>query len=222
MKIELDNFIIESDIFINYFDDIVNCIVENEKRILSFFKLEKLPKKVIILILSYDTFKDFIVSKYGEILSYVCGDSDSKTNTIRILNIEDQIKYTIHKDACVEVIKNTALHEIVHQCHHVYHTDYRQTIWFSEGLANNISNQKYNLISLDECDFDKLQNDFRHYHGSYRFSYTITNYILNNYSEEEIEKLYKDPDYVRKKADEIFDGAKIWVNNILNSKSIKK
>ena len=52
MKQELENFIIESDIRLNYFNDIINCIINNEKRILDFFKLEKLPKKVNILIFS--------------------------------------------------------------------------------------------------------------------------------------------------------------------------
>lgn len=215
MKKELDNFIIESDIQLDYFDDVVMAIIENEKRILDFFKLEKLPNRVKILILSYKPFKEFIVSKYGEILSYVSGDSDSATNTIRILNIDDQIKYTTHKDADIKRIKDTALHEIVHQCHHVYHTDYRQTTWFAEGLATNISNQNYKIQDLNECDFDKLKNDFRHYKGSYRYAYTIVNYILNNYSDEEIEELYKNPEYLREKANIIFEGAKIWTNSKL-------
>lgn len=221
MKKELDNFIIESDIDLDYFDEIVNYIIENENRLLNFFKLDKLPHKVNILILSYAPFKDFIISKYGEILSYICGDSNSSTHTIRILNVDDQIKYTTHKDADVERIKDTVLHEIVHQCHHVYHTDYtgyRQTTWFSEGLATNISNQKYEIQDLNQCDFDKLKTDFRHYKGSYKYAYTIVNYILNNYSDEEIEKLYKNPDYVREKANIIFEEAKIWANNQSNRK----
>ena len=183
--------------------------------------LEKLPNKVKILILSYEPFKDFIVSKYGEILSYICGDSNSSTHTIRILNVDDQIKYTTHKNADIERIKDTALHEIVHQCHHIYHTDYtgyKQTTWFSEGLATNISNQKYEIQDLSQCDFDKLKADFRHYKGSYRYAYTIVNYVLNNYSNEEIERLYKNTDYVRECANKIFEEAKIWVNNKLNAK----
>ena len=119
MKKELENFIIESDIQLDYFNDIVEHIAKNEQRILDFFKLKKLPQKVKILILSYEPFKEYIVSKYGEILSYICGDSNSSTCTIRILNVDDQIKYTTHKDADVERIKDTALHEIVHQCHHI-------------------------------------------------------------------------------------------------------
>jgi len=221
MKIELDNFIIESDIELDYFNDVVNHIIENEKRIFNFFKLEKLPNKVKIYIISYKPFKDFVISKYGEIMDYVSGDSDSKTNTIRILNIADQIKYTTHKDANVDKIKGTALHEIVHQCHHVYHNDYRQTTWFSEGLATNISNQDYTIKNLEECDFDKLRSDFRHYKGAYSFSYTLVNYILNNYSEEEISNLYTNPDYLRSRADIIFDEAKAWIYGRLNNKTIK-
>lgn len=218
MKKELDNFIIESDIYIDYFDEIINHIVENEKRILYFFKLEKLPEKVTIKILSYEPFKEFVVSKYGEILEYVSGDSDSKSRTVRILNVKDQIKYTKHKDASVDKIKATTLHEIVHQCHRVYHNDYRGTTWFSEGLATNLSNQDYELKNLNECDFDKLRTDFRHYKGSYGFSYTLVNFILNNYSDEEITKLYKNPNYLRERAERIFEEAKIWVNKQLIKK----
>lgn len=218
MKRELENFIIESDVQLNYFNDVVDYIARNEKRILDFFKLKKLPSKVKILILSYEPFKEFIISKYGEILSYICGDSNSSTHTIRILNIDDQIKYTTHKDADVEKIQDTVLHEIVHQCHHIYITDYtsyKQTTWFSEGLATNISNQKYEIQDLNQCNFEELKNDFRHYKGSYRYAYTIVNYILNNYSDEEIERLYKNPDYVRESANRIFEEAKIWANSKL-------
>ena len=214
MKVELDNFIIESDKQLDYFDEIVDHIKSNESKILSFFNLDKLPNKVNIKLVSYEPFKEFIISKYGEILEYVCGDSDAKSYTIRILNVDDQIKYTNHKDASVDQIKSTALHEIVHQCHHVFHNDYRRITWFLEGLATNLSNQKYEICSLDDCDFDMLRSDFRHYSNAYQFSYTLVNYILNNYSDDEIERLCKDPDYLRSRADKIFDEAKKWVNSI--------
>ena len=170
-----------------------------------------------ILILSYQPFKKFIISKYGEILEYVSGDSDSPTNTIRILNIDDQLKYTVHKNADINKIKRTILYEIVHQCHHVYHNDYKQIAWFAEGLATNISNQEYELQRLEECNFFKLKNDFRHYNGNYKFSYTIVNYILKNYSEEEIIKLYSNLDYLRARADIIFEEAKAWLNDQLGN-----
>lgn len=97
----------------------------------------------------------------------------------------------------------------------LYHNDYWQIIWFSEGLATNLANQNYEIRDLNKCDFDKLKNDFRHYKGSYIYAYTIVNYVLNNYSNEEIEKLYKDPNYLREKSSKIFEEAKSWTNNIL-------
>lgn len=208
MKKELDNFIIESDIELDYFDTIIKHITNNEKRLFDFFNIDKLPNKVKIYIMSYKSFKEFIISKYGEILDYIIGDSDSRSNTIRILNIDDQIKYTIHKNANIEELKGSILHEIVHQCQGVYNKDYRETTWFSEGLATNLSGQHYKLENLNNCDFNKLKTDFKHYKGSYRYSYTIVNYILNNYTKDEIEKLYKNSDYIRSKADEIFEEAK--------------
>ena len=59
---ELDNFIIESDKELDYFEDVVNHIIENERRVFEFFKLDKLPNKVRIMILSYEPFKEFVVS----------------------------------------------------------------------------------------------------------------------------------------------------------------
>ena len=76
----------------------------------------------------------------------------------------------------------------------------------------------YKLCKFTEhksSDFDKLKNDFSHYKGSYIYAYTIVNYVLNNYSNEEIEKLYKNPNYLREKSSKIFEEAKSWTNNIL-------
>lgn len=211
MRQELDNFIIESDLELDYFWELVNYIKEREKYILDFFDLDKLPNKVSILILSYEPFKTWIVSKYGEILDYISGDSDSKTNTIRVLNIDGQKKYTIHKNANIDEIKKTLIHEIVHQCHHLYHTDYNQTSWFSEGLAKNLANQSNKPVNLDECDFNQLKKDFRHYKGNYGYASLIVEYILNNYSKEEVKKLYSDPTYLRNNADRLFNEAKEYM-----------
>ena len=46
----------------------------------------------------------------------------------------------------------------------------------------------------------------------------IVNYALNNYSNEEIEKLYKNLEYVKENANKIFEEAKVWANNKLNTK----
>lgn len=222
MRRELDNFIIQSDIELDYFNEVVDHISKNEKRILDFFRLEKLSIKINIMILTYGVFKEFIVSKYGEILNYVSGDSDSPTKTIRILNVDDQKKYTIHKDASVESIKGTALHEIVHQCHHTIQKCERETIWFSEALALNLSDQKNNEMDLNNCDFNELKKNFNHYKNSYPFAYTIGKYLFENYSDDELFKLSSDAEYLKMKTDLIFEEAKEWMNKKYRLNSNKK
>ncbi len=84
MRKVLNNSIIESKIYISYFDDIVSCINENEKRIFKFFRLKKLSNKVNIRIVEFNEFKKYIISKYGEYHDYVRADTDKNTNTIMI------------------------------------------------------------------------------------------------------------------------------------------
>ena len=213
MRRELNNFIIESDVNIPYFEEIVDHILSNEKDLLEFFNLEHFNNKVTISLMSYEPFKNFILNKYGDIAPWTRGDSDYNTNTIRVLNIEDQLKYTSHKDADLEQLKDTILHEIVHSCQNEYHRDFRETIWFAEGLATNLSNQKYSLVSLEDCDFNELKNKFHYYKGGYAYAYTIVNYILINYSKEEIDRLYSDPNYLRANADRLFIEAKEFSYN---------
>ena len=201
---ELDNFIIESTNTIDYFDDIVSSIIDNEKEILNFFKLDRLENKCHIIIMNYDTFKEFIIKKYGYIKEYMRADADHNTNTIRVLDINDQIKYTTHKDANVDNTLKTILHEIVHICHDEINTDYNETIWFNEGIATNISKQNYKLVSLDDCDFNMLKKDFSNVKNNYSYAYTIVNYILNNYDKEEIYRFCKDSSYLRERSNELF------------------
>ena len=215
MERELENFIVTSDKELQYFDDVVNHITENEKRILKFFKLEKLPQKVEIQILSYEPFKEFIITNRHKMPDFVCGNSDFDNKVIRLLNIEDRIKYTIHKNTSVDSFEKTVLHEIAHQCHSVHNNDSFQTKWFREGLASNLANQRYKPQDINKCDFVKLKEEFDNYESYYSYPYScaIVNYVLLNYPEEEIEKLYSNSDYLRERTDSIFEEAKTWINN---------
>ena len=213
MKRELNNFIIEGINNIDYFDDIVNYITENEKEIFSFFRINKLSKKCHIQILNYDLFKKYIINKYGDIKDYIRADTDYNSYTINILDIDDQIKYTTHKEVSVKELLRIILHEMIHICHDEINHDYSETIWFYEGIATNLSKQDYKLINLDECDFDKLKIDFGSVKNNYKYAYTIVNYIINNCSSEEVYKLCKDSNYLRDRSNELFKKAKESMQN---------
>ncbi len=211
---ETNNFIIKSDKDIKYFNDVVSNIIIKEKEVLSFFNLNKLVPKINIVFMNYESFKSFIINKYGSIKSYVRADADNETKTIRVLVIEDQIKYTTHKDANISDLLSLIIHEIVHMCHNQICADYNQTIWFYEGIATNLSNQNYSLINLNNCDFDKLKNNFSEVKNNYSYAYTIVKFILNNYKKEEIVKLYSNANYLREKSNNIFIEAKSWYNSL--------
>ena len=211
---ELDNFVVTSEIKLDYFADIVNYLKENERPILDFFGLSKLPKKYQIKILEYPAFRAFIVKKYGLIQDYVRGDTDVKSSTIVILTLEDQLKYTSHKDTNLEEMLEMIMHEFIHACNNEVSKITRENIWLREGLATNLAHQDYEIVDLRPCDFARLKKDFNGYgHGSYGFAYTIVNYILNNYSKPEINRLLTDNDYLVNRADDIFLEATTWVLN---------
>ena len=211
---ELDNFIIESSVEISYFDDIVRFILKNEKDALEFFGLRELPKKFNIKIMSYEEFKNEEIKRFGEVKDYIRGITDGLNNTIMILSVEDQIKYTTHKTSTLEDTLKMILHEIIHACNSAINNDFFKTIWFKEGLATNLAKQNYSLMDLSMCNFELLKNDFNNYgKNKYAYAYTIVNYVLNNYDKETIMKLITDSNYLRNNSNKLFEEAKNYTQN---------
>lgn len=214
---ELDNVIVESNINIDYFDEIINYIKSNEKEILNFFSLSGLKEKYQVKILDYKSFKDFELAKYACVKDYVRGDTDADTRTIRIMDLNDQRKFTTHTDtdANLDEILKMIMHEFVHACNDEVKMWVRKTIWFHEGLATNLAHQDYEITDLETCDFEKLEWNFNGYgSGSYSYAYTIVNYLLNNYSHEEVIYFVKEPDYLIENSKTIFNQAKEWAKKM--------
>lgn len=209
LNTKTENFIIESDKEINYFDEIVENVKEFEKKLLEYFELKKLESKYTISIVKYDAFKDLMIKKKGCIKGYERGNTNYESRKITILDIEDQIKHTSHTDSnledCIKMIK----HEMVHAFNSDFNHDYRQTLWFMEGLATNLAKQNYKVINLSNCDFEKLKNDWYNYGKSnYNCAYTIVRYMLEVFSKDEVLEYVTDSNFLRANADKIFEKAK--------------
>ncbi len=230
MEKRFDNYILKCNFDLYYFDDIVNYLKENESKILSFFGIDKLNNPCTIEIMNWEDFEKFQIEKTGGVKEYKCGDTDINTNSIRVLLLEDQRIHTTHKNATLEDTLNTVLHEFVHICHANVQKYDRSLIWFFEGIATNLVDKNYEMPDLSECDFNKLVNDFKNFgKGSYKYSYTIVKYILNNYSKEEIFRLLHDSEYLLENANKIFEEVKnrrkdnrMLEGNMLKDKNIKK
>ena len=210
--VELDNFIIKSEEDLPYFDDIVNHVQNVEVEIMEFFGLKELNPKETFEIMRYEPFKNYYLNSKGckEIPYYVRGYTGIRNGLhyIKVLDIDDQIKYTSHKDSSLEDTLLMISHEIVHACDIVNPGEFfYKTKWFREGLATNLSHQKYECVDLSKCNFDKLVNNWNEY-SEYKYAYTIVNYILNNYSHEEVMRMDKNTEYLLSICDEIFENAK--------------
>lgn len=214
MHKELANVVIESNIKIDYFDEIINYIKSNEKEVLDFFGLTGLAEKYQVKILDYKSFKAFEIKKYGYSKDYVIGDTDAKTKTIRIMDLNDQRKFTTHKDANLDTLLKMIMHEFVHACNDEIEMWTRKTIWFHEGLATNLSHQNYSITNLEDCDFEQLELNFNNYGKcNYSYAYTIVNYLFTTYSYEEIMRFVKEPNYLIDNSERIFTEAKDWVKS---------
>ena len=216
MEKRFDNYILKCRFDLYYFEDIVNYLNNHEKEILSFFVIDKLEKPCTIEIMNWKDFEKFQNEKMGGIKEFRRGDTDVNSSSIRILLLEDQILHTTHKNATLEDTLKTVLHEFIHICHASVQKYDRRLLWFFEGIATNLAKNNYEICDLSECDFDKLMNDFNSYgKGRYKYSYTIVNYILNNYSKKEINRLITDSNYLLENANSIFEEVK-KINNSLN------
>ena len=205
---QTENFVIDSNIELDYFDEVVSYIILHEKEILDFFNLDRFPKKCHISLLDYDAFKQMEEKMFGKIINYIRGITSGNGDII-ILNVDDQIKYTTHKDATLDNTLKMILHEVVHSANAIANNDFDETTWFREGLATNLSKQNYSLVDLSTCDFNLLKKDFNSYgKNNYNFAYTIVYYILNNCDKSEIKKLVLDSNYLRDNANRLFEEAK--------------
>ena len=218
--IETKNLIFEDYTDISYFSDLVFYVDEHETEILNFFKMPKLQIKWKVLILTFEDFKNTMIKYYGYYKDFMAGHSKSSDKTIRILNVEDQIKYTKHKDSTIEKLKKQIIHEFVHACYSETVGYRKETHWFNEGLATYLSHQDRDFEDISNIDFNLLKTDFNKF-GSYGYtcSYLIVKYLFKNYSKDEIDKLVFTPDYLIEKTDDIFSEAKEWIKQQINSRN---
>ena len=134
--------------------------------------------------------------------------ADTYDGNINLLEISEAKKTKEHLDMDMDEFTKCILHEFVHSCQQEWNFNSNGTSWFWEALATNLSGQDYSIVSLDNCDFEKLKSDFNGTKNGYSYSYTLGKYMLENYSNDELLEYIKNPDSLKKDADNIFAKAK--------------
>jgi len=136
----------------------------------------------------------------------MCADTDD--GNINLFDISEARTSTEHKDMDLDEFLKCILHEFVHSCQQEWSPNSNGTSWYWESLATNLSNQDYSPVSLVDCDFEKLKGDFNGTKNGYSYSYTLGKYMLENYSKDKLLEYVKNPDLLKRDADDIFQAAK--------------
>ena len=209
MRISLDSFTIEYDKEISYIPDIISRLEDITSEILEFFELEKLSqKKKVVIFTDREKYKEHILQFIPEFKEWMC--ADTYDGNINLLEISEARKSKDHADMDLNEFIKCIVHEFVHlcqqECNHEQDTD--GTVWYWEALATNLSGQDYNPVSLDDCDFEQLKNDFNNTEGGYSYSYTIGKYMLENYSKDKLLEYVRNPFLLKKDMNDIFEAAK--------------
>ena len=221
-KFETNSLIIEDQTNISYFNDITSYIEEHEQEILNVFRISNLSPKWKVKFISFKEFENIMNTYYGQYEDYMAGNSNSYRREILLLNIEDQVKYTRHKEADIEHLQKQCIHEFIHACYSEVVGQGNTIHWFNEGLATYLSHQDRMFIDISDTDFNLLLNDFNKTHGKgYTPSYLMVKYLFENYSSEEIYKLIAEPNYLIENTSKIINESVEWINKQLNNKTKK-
>lgn len=209
MKTQIKDFIIESTVNINYFDDIVDSIQNNLDYFYNFFEIKSFSKKWDINIVDYETFK-----KENTILKpYIVGITSYDFNKITILNIEDQKLYTTHKDTTLDDTLRMINHEVVHAFTDELCSNIIPPVWFKEGLATNLSNQLYGYVDMSNISIEDMNDEnFHSTDFNYNHANSMVKYLLDNYPKEEILKFISNPEYLYINGNEILLNTQRYYN----------
>ena len=209
MVLEKNNFIIEYDENISYIPEIVDYLESKTNDIMSFFEIDKLSsKRKIVVYNDLELYKKHI-EEYFDYQDYMCADTND--GNINLLSKEEAHKTKEHKDMTIDDLKKTILHEFVHICQQekeIEHIDY-DIVWFWEALATNLGNpERFTKIEIKATNEEI--NDFNSLQSNYLTAFTIGNYMLDNYSHEQILEYIKYPKLLLSDSSQILDDARDW------------
>ena len=217
MILEKNNFIITCDENNSYILEVVDYLESKIGSIMNFFELDSLNSKIKIVI--YDDLEKYKkhIEQFYEYQDYMCADTND--GNINLLSLEAAHKTKEHSNMTINELKSTILHEFVHICQQeseLEHLD-NDIVWFWEALATNLGNPEEFSGILINATNEEI-NDFNTLYQNYPIAYTIGNYILENYSHEDILEYVKYPSKLLLDSKNILDSAREW--SIQNKKNI--
>lgn len=172
-------------------DQIYNTLLLNLDSILRFFRLKKLKNKVDVII--YSTIEDYIVHinkcKHSYYEWMIADTFDRKIN---IMSIDACRKTNSHRIMSLEDYSKLIVHEFVHICQQEVNANSYGCEWFWEALATNLSGQYMKPTDV-LCTKDELMFNYVNIPNAYAISYNLGQYMLQNLSHDLIYEYISNP-----------------------------
>ncbi len=187
-------------------EEISSILLENMKRIMGFFRLEKLEKKISIV----------IYSEIGEYIPHVekCGQTyyewmiaDTFDGRIHILSLEACRQSSSHARLSREEYARLIVHEFVHICQQQVEPNCYGCIWFWEALATNLAGQAMDSVEI-HCSREELMFHYQELPAAYSVSYQLGKYMLEHLPYEQIYNYIRRPAALWEDTEEILEQAK--------------
>ena len=215
MVLEKNNFIITYDENISYIPEVVDYLESKINTIMNYFELDSFNfKKQIVIYNNLETYKKHI-EQFFKYYDYMCADTND--GNINLLSLEEAHKTKEHKDMTLDELKSPILHEFVHICQQEKELEHLDSdiVWFWEALATNLGNpEAFSNISIKATNEEI--NNFNSLEQNYPTAFTIGNYMLENYSHEDILEYVKYPSKLLVDSEKTLNAAREWSNKKKN------
>ena len=209
-----DNYIIKyNECDKEYINNLINYINEEYNKILDFFGIDILKKKLIINI--YDDINKYKEYRGNNINDTSVGNMDVSDSNyyINVLSYKEYIKRKGNEEKNINDYFKLIIHELIHVFHEEYGTLHKSLIWIREGLAIYLSHQYDGVIKrLNKCKLVDLLEDNRCYYINY---YVLIDYVFNKYGKAYINNLISNPKIQIEETKKIF-------NDYLSENKIEK
>jgi hypothetical protein len=192
-----------------YIAELIDVLDENLARIMGFFNLTGLTKKINIRIWnSTEEYARYLKPHIGDYRRWIV--ADTYNGDINILSYPLYLQGDGKEKCNMDDYKKVIIHELVHACQRAVNPQAKDVFWFWEALATNLAWQRFYLMDIPYT-MAELSSNFINLHHCYSAAYTIGRYLLENYTHERLLGYVRNPSYLISDAETIWKEARSWV-----------
>ena len=172
-------------------EEISGTLFENMERIKGFFRLEKLEKKIFVVIYSETGAYISHVEQCRQIY-YEWMIVDTFDGRINVLSLEACRRSSSRARMDREEYARLIIHEFVHICQQQVEPDCNGCIWFWEALATNLAGQVMAPVEIN-CSREELMFHYQELSAAYSVSSQLGKYMLEHLPSEQIYNYIRKP-----------------------------